>query len=169
MAISNQPAGKKEEIALRRSEVLKLRIVGMSYGAIATAKGVSKQTIATDIAAVLGELKRQQLDDADQLRAVECARLDMAMMAIAVKVRSGDYQAIDRWIRISERRSRLLGIDRQPGSDEGGGVTLQIVMSTLCPPEAKQVDSTVIEPPALPPATTENEEDNAANLLATTA
>jgi hypothetical protein len=40
--------------------------------------------------------------------------LDMATVAISPLVEEGNLKAIDRWLRISERRCRLLGLDKAP-------------------------------------------------------
>jgi basic membrane lipoprotein Med (substrate-binding protein (PBP1-ABC) superfamily) len=41
----------------------------------------------------------------------EISRLDIATEAIAEQVKEGNFYAIDRWLKISERRSKLLGLE----------------------------------------------------------
>ncbi|MFF8769120.1 hypothetical protein [Kitasatospora sp. NPDC015120] len=57
----------------------------------------------------------------EELRAVEDARLDrMFLVAYRKAVKDGDLPAIDRALRIMERRARLLGLD-QPAKTEVTG------------------------------------------------
>jgi len=49
--------------------------------------------------------------NAVQVRSLELERLDVYLLAIARDVQKGDFLAIDRALKISERRAKLLGID----------------------------------------------------------
>ncbi|MFJ8430480.1 hypothetical protein ACIQ9P_04150 [Kitasatospora sp. NPDC094019] len=58
----------------------------------------------------------------EELRALEDARLDrMFLVAYRKAVRDGDLPAIDRALRIMERRARLLGLDRPIRAEITGG------------------------------------------------
>lgn len=111
---------KKAEIADRQQRALQLRKTGASYRAIAVAIAQdSKYAVPKycesqayrDVAEVLQSIIETTQLDAEACRTLELEKLDMAQLAIANQVRTGDYKAIDRWLRISERRSKLLGLD----------------------------------------------------------
>lgn len=140
MAIDNQPAGTDAIIAQRRLRALELRAAGASYRAIGAQLRVSGKTAYEDVQAVLAELSAQTFASADEYRTMELERLDaLTMEATRIlrsphplisggKVLSGftdegkpigltddgpKLQAIDRLLRISESRRKLLGLDAQ--------------------------------------------------------
>ena len=59
----------------------------------------------------LSLLRKTIQEPANDLRALEIHRLDEALRAIWQEVKKGNLFAIDRFLKISERRSRLLGMD----------------------------------------------------------
>ena len=67
-------------------------------------------TIHEDIRVMLAEAVKENVDNAEQLRAMEIERLDRMMLVIQTQVNNGNLGAIDRAIRISEQRSKLLGL-----------------------------------------------------------
>jgi len=111
-------AAAKLAIIERRQSALSLRKSGASYRAIAahisTRPGNEKYSEGqahADIAACLKAINEQTSLDTEEYRSLELERLDTAQLAIASKVQSGDLGSIDRWLRISERRSALLGLN----------------------------------------------------------
>lgn len=137
-AIDNQPTGTRENAAERRVQALKLRIAGASYRVIGEQLGVSGKTAWEDVHHALAELAELEEALTKEYRALELARLDDWTLDAARilktthplvsggKVLSGftesgkvigltdegpKLQAIDRLLRISERRARLLGLD----------------------------------------------------------
>ena len=109
-------SGRKETIIERRKLALKLRQAGLAYRDIATTltqKGFPCHyaTAYTDVKTVLQEIIDETSEKAEQLRTLELQRLDTMMKAIWDKVVSGDEKAVDRALKIQERRSRLLGLD----------------------------------------------------------
>ena len=91
-----------------------LRLAGHSIRAIAemvTAHfgyNISKSTVHNRIEAEIAERIQPR---AKALREMELARLDGYLTTIAPRIAAGDLQAIDRALRIAERRAKLLGID----------------------------------------------------------
>ena len=59
----------------------------------------------------LAEINRQVSESADELRTLEACRLNELLNALWVRAIGGDEKAIDRVLRIMERRARLLGLD----------------------------------------------------------
>ena len=48
---------------------------------------------------------------AEEYVALECERLDVALLAIAAKVQAGEIDAVHAWVRLCESRRKLLGLD----------------------------------------------------------
>ena len=118
MATSARAAAKKIALTERQQTALSLRKSGASYRAIAahisTLPGNEKYSEGlahADITACLKAINEKTSLDTEEYRSLELERLDTAQIAIAKKVQSGDLGSIDRWLRISERRSALLGLD----------------------------------------------------------
>ncbi|GAA1353704.1 hypothetical protein [Streptomyces beijiangensis] len=84
--------------------------------------------------------RQAQLDDrVDELRTVEAERLDrLFFVAYRQAVKDGELPAIDRALRVMERRARLLGLDR-PAKTEitgTGGGPIQVETTDLAELEA---------------------------------
>lgn len=134
------------ESAERDAEAARLRGRGLSYRAIAAELGVDVHT-AHD--AVDRALRAIVQEPAEQVRKLELDRLDrLYEAAISVLEREhvtvsqgkiiykGDapllddgpvLQAIDRLLRIQERRAKLLGLDAATKTEVSGGVKYEIV------------------------------------------
>lgn len=109
-------AGKRSESnkierERRRIRALQLRGRALSYRDIGDELGVSHETARQDVKRALSELVEQRFDEAEQFRALEMHRLEMAMRAIEDKVRDGELKAVDRWVKLSESLRDLLGLD----------------------------------------------------------
>jgi DNA-binding CsgD family transcriptional regulator len=124
----------RADVAARRARVLALRLEHRPYAEIATELGITASTARTDYARSLEQLKLEQDAQASTARNVEQAKLDMLEAAavgvlrrrhITVQhgkiVRDEDgevveddapvLQAIDRLVRIAQRRATLTGMD----------------------------------------------------------
>lgn len=100
-------------LALERDEkALTLRKEGLTYDAIAARLKYGCRSHA--FKAVKKRIKALQRDCdevADAVRTLELARLDGMLEALWKKATAGDCQAIDRVLRLQERRSAYLGLD----------------------------------------------------------
>jgi DNA-binding transcriptional MerR regulator len=118
------PASKEQQakVAERRYRALRLRSQGLSYEAIAkTLQLPSARAAAMDVLRALDD--RQELLDRESTRfiALEMERLESQSLSIEQvivrAVNNGDDAMIlaanDRLLRIAQRRSRLLGLDRE--------------------------------------------------------
>ena len=103
--------GAAENAAERRIKSLELRKNGATYRQIGVALGVSYETAHRDVMRELAALAAQAHGHAEDLRALETERLDMVLLSLAKSVRDGNLGAIDRWVRVSESRRKLLGLD----------------------------------------------------------
>lgn len=99
----------KDELLRKESEAVALRIAGTTYEDIARALGYSSRGDVHRI--VTRALSRHQAEQIDEMRNVEGARLDRAQRAIWAAVVRGDLEAVRAFVRISERRARLFGLD----------------------------------------------------------
>ena len=95
--------------AEKRRRALELRKAGASYEQIAESLGYRSKSGAHD--AVTGALRDMLREPAEQVRTLELSRLDDILMSIWTRVRAGEVAAIDRALRLAERRARLLGLD----------------------------------------------------------
>lgn len=93
----------------RQRQALELRKAGVSYAVIAEKLGYRSGSGAH--AAVGVALKKTLQEPANDLRTLELERLDILQLAIWQQVRQGHLGAIDRYLKIAERRSKLLGLD----------------------------------------------------------
>lgn len=108
--------GQAETIAERRKIALQLRQAGFTYRDLAVAltnKGFPCKftTAYKDVRHCLKEISKQTHEEAEELRVLELSRLDTLLRSIWTKAIKGDMNAIDRSLKISERRCKLLGID----------------------------------------------------------
>ncbi len=74
--LGNQPAGKREAMAIRRQRVLQLRVAGSSQRSIAEQLGVGTTTVRKDIMHELGQLATETHEQADKLRVLQHQRLE---------------------------------------------------------------------------------------------
>jgi len=110
--LTDQPTSPQHMIAAeRRSRVLTLRLRDASLRCIASKLGCSHETVRLDLQHALKQLHESEKEKMEHLRSFELARLDVAVNAIAEKVADGNLNAVEKWVRLSERRSKLLGLD----------------------------------------------------------
>jgi len=125
--------------AERRRFVLTLRKMGWTYAKISAAvlkkygdtavpRGYDDRYAYKDVKRELDKLRTETGDDAEDIRDIEVLRLESMLEAIFPKALRGDYRAIDRAIKISERLSKLLGIDAPSKQEHSGpgGTPIQI-------------------------------------------
>jgi hypothetical protein len=143
MANGKKTDQNRIDAAERRQRALELRKAGASYRTIGAQLNISEKTAHQDVQRALGHLAELELASADELRTMELLRLDKLMLEAARilaathplisggKVLTGFTEsgkpigltddgpklaAIDRLLRISESRRKLLGLDMQPGA-----------------------------------------------------
>lgn len=109
--MSNQSIANQSAIAAteRQRQAIELRKAGHGFEQIATALGYKDASGA--YRAVRAALRKTLQEPTQELRDLECARLDTMLAAIWGDVRKGHVQKIDRALRIMARRADLLGLD----------------------------------------------------------
>ena len=90
---------------------LELRSAGLSFREIARELKVAPATAYKAVARGLAAVNAGCREQAQELRALEALRLDQLQAALWERATDGDVRAIDRILRIMERRARLLGLD----------------------------------------------------------
>lgn len=140
--IPARKAGASEKKAERVVQALKLRQRGYTYDDISKALGIAKSIAHGYIKDAMRQLAEEQTAETEQLRALEVARLDeMSVQAYKVlfakhfAINGGNVvyhngaelpddtqtlRAIDRLLKISERRAKLLNLDLQKESGVDG-------------------------------------------------
>jgi hypothetical protein len=101
---------RRIEAAERRARALELRKAGATYDQIATQLGFANRGGA--YRAVATALKEITAEPAEEVRALELERLDAMLLGLWPQARKGSNGAVDRVLRIMERRAKLLGLDQ---------------------------------------------------------
>ena len=103
------PTVRMTRVMVKRADALRLRLSGASYREIADKMGWAGPSGAHK--AVDKALMEYVQEDADKLRKLELARLDMMELSLAPAVLRGDTDAIRTRLKCMERRAKLTGID----------------------------------------------------------
>ena len=106
----------------RRKQVATNLLAGLNYREMAEALGVSIGTITEDVRILMGRWQREQVETVDDYLQLSERRLDRALNAIWGDVLDGDLKAIDRMLRIEERRAKLRGLDQPQEIKHSGSV-----------------------------------------------
>jgi len=95
--------------AKQQREALELRLTGMSHPAIAAKMKLSGKTQSWKLVnSAIEEIKREP---AEAVLRLELERLDVMLLGLWTKAKAGDGQAVDRALRIMDRRAAYLGLD----------------------------------------------------------
>ena len=108
----------------KRARALELRKAGATYDQIAKQVGYSNRGNAQR--AVQTALKEITAEPAREVLTLELERLDGMLLSLWPQARRGDVNAVDRVLRIQERRARYLGLDDGPGAP-----TVEALMTSL--------------------------------------
>lgn len=116
MAKSTAHLTPSAETIARETHVLELRRAGASFDKIATELKLYDRSDAHKI--YKRALARTLQEPAAEIRTLEADRLDRLQLAVWTKALRGDLPAVDRVLRVMERRARLLGLDHSDGIAE---------------------------------------------------
>lgn len=100
---ANIPATEKARRALE------LRRAGVTYDLIAQQLGYKDGSVAYNT--VKRALQRSLQEPADDVRELELSRLDRLETILWPQALQGDQGAVDRLLKIADRRARYLGLD----------------------------------------------------------
>lgn len=95
----------------RQQQAVELRRAGRSYREIARQVGIGVASAHRLVAAAIAEARTTVQEDVVELRALELSRLDGMLGGLWPEARRGNLGAVDRVLKIMERRAKLLGLD----------------------------------------------------------
>jgi hypothetical protein len=120
--------------AERRYRLGQLRLAGVvDQRQLASLLRVNQSTVSRDLAALRRELIDTTTEQYADEKALATKRLNAALAAIWPRVQRGELLAIDRMVRIEERRAKLLGLDAPARVDIEGDVRLMAIETGIDP------------------------------------
>ena len=108
---SNRLSPAKARRLELQAKAVDLRRSGLGFVEIGDRLGIGKSTAHRLIDEGMASARAQIVASVDELRAEEVSRLDGMLAKLYPLAAEGDVQAIDRVIKIGERRAKLLGLD----------------------------------------------------------
>lgn len=125
----------------RRTEALTLRLAGLTQEQIAERLEIEKPAVDRMINRTLNQAENQNVE---QMRSLENQRLDRAQTAIWQQVLNGDLKAVETFLRISQQRSKVNGLDAPKKVDVNVGIRneMQRALDEL---ESVAAEATVID------------------------
>ena len=126
MDLNSPTAPKMVTAAQRRVQALELRKAGYTYEQIGVALGISSQAAYKHVVKALGVINEKLSEATEELRTLEVQRLDRLFEVMYKKAEKGDMNAIDRCVRLMERRAKLLGLDAPAKQEIGLDSTISI-------------------------------------------
>jgi hypothetical protein len=129
MARTNVGAAAKSSVRRIRTtektlKALELRKRGMNYTQIGKMLGCARNTACRYVLSELENLADKCREEAAHVRDLELQRLDDLYLKAWEAVEGGDLPAIDRCLRVQERRAKLLGLDAAQKVDVQGLVDI---------------------------------------------
>lgn len=107
---------RRTDSAARAADALQLRLSGLGFEAIAERLGYRDKSGAWR--AVEGQLKQIRRERATEVVSLDLARMDRLLTAVWEKAMKGDPLAVDRVLKILERRAKYYGLDGHAESTE---------------------------------------------------
>ncbi len=131
MGNSAKRDARTAERAEQQRKALELRKAGANHDQIAQQLKVANRSVAWKLVQdAIHEIIREPAEEVLQL---ELARLDAMLLGVWTKAKGGDSHAIDRALRIMDRRAAYLGLDAPKRNEHSGvgGAPLVINVSSL--------------------------------------
>lgn len=100
----NRVAEQKQALGLRKS--------GATYAEIAEQLKISEPTAWRRVQRALKAIAKLSAKEAEEVKILELARYDFYLRSLDKKIRAGDEKSVRVALVVSERRSRLLGLDQ---------------------------------------------------------
>jgi hypothetical protein len=97
----------------RDAECVRMRKACLDWDTIVEKLGYSSRGHAHD--RFIAMMRNYPRDDVEQMRDLELDRIDLACQQLAPAIRAGGMvgvKAIEAWNKLSERRSKLMGLDK---------------------------------------------------------
>jgi predicted transcriptional regulator len=107
-------------------KALELRKRGMNYTQIGKKLGCARSTACRYVLSELENLADKCREEAVHVRDLELQRLDALYLVAYAEVEDGNIPAIDRCLRIMERRAKLLGLDAAEKVEHSGDLVINL-------------------------------------------
>lgn len=105
-------------------DAVQMRIQGYSYQDIRDQLGfTTTDEVRVAIDRILADYA---VEATEELRVIEAARLDHYLVMLEELIDSGHVQAIDKAIKVQERRARLMGLDKPVQINATGEITVAV-------------------------------------------
>lgn len=126
--------GKNITAQDRRLQAVQLRRNGATFDAIGKAIGISTARAHKIVTEELDRSAKQLNNETEQLRQLEVMRLERLLVSISTAITNGQLGAVDKAIKISERLSKLQGLDAPTKLDHTGAIPVtEIIEETVEP------------------------------------
>lgn len=133
------PHRKEKILTLQReTEAMRLRVEGHNLEAIGKALGITPQGASKVLYRAFGKAHSELKEMAAHEAVVDFRRIEKLVKVIWPKAENGDLHAIDRVVRLLERKAKLLGLDAAIKAELSGpdGAPLSpLVGVVVLPPE----------------------------------
>ena len=141
MALQN---GKGISAELRRYEVLRLKVAGVSERRIAKQLGVSHTQAYRDVKRVLGDLAKQHQEVANGLRTVMMLRYERLLESWWPRALDGDDKATDLCLKIMAAERQICGLDpKEPLIADNRAEVVEIGILELARAATAYIDGSV--------------------------
>jgi hypothetical protein len=105
--------------ARRAKRMMEMRLAGMKEADIAKKFGITQGRVSQILCREMDLLNEQRSNTTERLKRLEIERITTCLRGIWAKAKSGDYQAIDRVLAISDRLRKIHGLDPVDEPDAG--------------------------------------------------
>ena len=107
----------------RRVKCLEYRKAGLSYREIGQRLNIQHSAAYKHVKKALSRLREDVHEQAEDLRTLEMERADKLFFLAYKAALNGDLSAIDKAIRVMERRAKLCGLDEATRTEISGSIT----------------------------------------------
>lgn len=97
--------------AQRRKDAVELRKAGATFQQIGDQLGITRMAACKTVNVALSKINDEIMAQADTMRLLELERLEKLWQVMYKQAVQGNQGAVDRCLKISERRAKLLGMD----------------------------------------------------------
>ncbi len=111
MALHNRTSARTARTLHLQLQALELRRLGFGYREIAAHLEIGRTRAHQLVTAAMEDAKAQVAESVDLIKAEEISRLDGLLRGVWPNARRGHLGAVDRVLKIMERRAKLLGLD----------------------------------------------------------
>lgn len=95
----------------RNQEIYQMRLKGMPLYEISQVVKLTPARVSQIVSSVLDQVRESNLELGKRIFDLELARLDKLSLALESGVMQGDTNAVNSYLRIMERRAKMVGYD----------------------------------------------------------